>query len=212
MTQDTALTTFLDDPENLIEKLTLGHLDRVLEALAQAERPESLRVFIWHLLRIVKLEIDLEARLFQAWKPNEETLAQLLEDVGGDGAPIVLALVQDQPNAKKLLDRLLTRSDELEDVAHVTSADPWERISKLPMVALLAEQQLDQLITAVARGKPWKDPAEILDPDGTTDIDLESVIALAQARLVKTKGAGEALNLVMLRLLNWTGRQQESIH
>ena len=76
------------------------------------------------------------------------------------------------------------------------------------MVALLAEQQLDQLIAAVARDTPWKDPADVIDPDGITDFDLESIIALAQARMIQTEGGGEALNLAMLRLLNWADRDK----
>ncbi len=76
---------------------------------------------------MVKLDPDLEVGLFQAWKPTEGALAQLLEDAGGDRAPVVLALTQDQPNARKLLDRLLMLSDELGTIAHVSSSDPWER-------------------------------------------------------------------------------------
>ena len=207
MTQETTLIGFVEDPTSCIEKLEREHLDRILQALAQAEHPESLRAFIWHLLRIVKVEPILETDHFQAWKPTEEMLAQLLEDVGKDGAPVVLALAQDQPTTKKLLDRLFRLCDELGTVEHVTPTDPWERVSRVPMVALLAEQQLDELIEAVAQGRQWKDPADILDPEGHHEIDLESIIALAQARMVKTNGSGEALNLVMFRLLSWADNE-----
>lgn len=208
MTQDTKLTTFLEDPENRLRNLSLAHLDRVLEKLAEAERPESFQIFIRDIVHIVRVEPHLGVDIFQAWKPTEETLAQLLEDVGRDGAPIVLALADEDPESRKLLDRLFKLSDELGVVAYVTPTDPWERIARTPMIALLAEQQLDRLVEAVKEERQWKDPSEVLDPEGHQDLDLESIITLAQARMNKPNGPVDALNIVTIRLLNWIDHKQ----
>ena len=208
MTQDTKLTTFLEDPENRIRNLRLAHLDRVLKKLAEAERPESFQIFIRDLLNIVPIEPNLGTDIFQAWKPTEGTMAQLLEDVGRDGVPVVLAMADEDPESRRILDRLFKLSDELGGVPYVTPTDPWERISRIPMIALLAEQQLDQLVEAVKEERQWKNPAEILDPDGNDDLDLESIITLAQARMNKPNGSIDALNIVTIRLLNWVDKMQ----
>ena len=89
----------------------------------------------------------------------------------------------------------------------VSTSNAWEAIALAPMAALHTERQLDALIAAVARDRPWKDPAEVLHAEGEDEIDLEALLALAQARMVQA-GGGEVLSRVVLRLLECT----EDIH
>ena len=207
MTIQQMLQDLSKDPENKLPSLAIENLEGLLDALVRAERLESLHVCFWHLTRCLKRSPELEDALLQVWKPTEENLAQLLEDAGREGSPVVLSLIADEPSSKRYLQRLLEIADGLVDIMPGSSKDPWEQLSKLPMVALIAEQQLDQLVRAVNRGVQWKDPKEILDPDDLVDIDVESIIALAQAQMVATGGSGEALNLTLLRLLNWADQK-----
>ena len=207
MTNHQTIQDIVDDPEHRIEDLRVTHLEELLGALVHAERPESIRVFIWHMLRLARRDPDFEVELLRAWKTTEERIAQLLEDAGGDGAPIVFKLIADEPSSRKQAARLFKLAEDLNDTVDFRSQSPRDRLSRLPMVAFWAERQLDQLISAVAKGIQWKDPADVLDPERILDMDLEFIIALAQARMIRTDGSGEALNLVMLRLLNWTGEE-----
>ena len=177
------------------------HLKHLFSALLRAENPRSLRVLFWLLLQTVAAKPELLAKLNEDWLPTEPDLAQLLEDAGKDGTWAVLSL----DGLEGRLERLWQLSDDAGLGHLVQSSDPWEIIAIAPMAALYAERQLDELIAAVAQGRQWKDPGEILSPDGEQEFDLEALIGLAQARMVKTKG-GEALNLVVLRLMNHVDR------
>ncbi len=213
MTQDPTLTTFLEDlDERHVEKTQFHKLDQLLEVLARSESPDSLRLFFWFIWKALHQHPELEEALLHEWRPKQQTLAQLLEDAGITEVPTVLSLASKSDGSKKHLIRLFALADELGNIGYLGDKNNLiERAARMPMVVFLAEQQLDQLIEAVAQGRQWKDPAEILDPDGTHEIDiesLESIIALAQGRIVKTGGSGEALNLVMLRLLNWADQEK----
>ncbi len=196
MTVDFKLSTLATDPELLLS-LKSTDFEQLLELLTAAEHPESFRVLFWLVLRTLQTHPELHASVFEAWMPSEASLARLLEDVGKDGARIVLSL----EGVRSELERVWQLCDEIGVPNLVPTTEPLEAVALAPMAALFTERQLDELIAAVARGRQWKDPAEILGAEGDQEFDLEALIGLAQARLVKTKG-GEALNLVVLRLLS----------
>ena len=188
-------TTGTTAPSSDVE-LESFHLETLLSAVLKAENPRSLSLLFWLLLHTVQNQPELEASLLEKWTPTETDLAQLLEDAGKDGTRVVLSFEA----LKGRLERLWQLSDDA-GLAHlVKSSDPWKIASAAPMAALYAERQLDELIAAVSQNRQWQDPAEILSPDGEQDFDLEALIGLAQARMVKTKH-GEALNIVVLRLM-----------
>lgn len=177
-------------------ELEPDHLLSLFRSLLMAENPRSIRVLFWLLLHVVQGDSELHGTLVEEWLPSEADLAQLLEDVGGLGTRVVLSF----DVLRGRLERLWQLSDDA-GLTHLTkSSDPWEMASAAPMAALYAERQLDELIASIAQGRQWKDPAEILSPDGDQEFDLEALIGLAQARMVRTKG-GEALSLVILRLM-----------
>ncbi len=199
MSHEFHLADFATAPTEL--ELEPRHLEHLISALLRAENPRSLRVLFWLLLQTVAAKPELLAKLNEDWLPTEPDLAQLLEDAGKDGTWAVLSL----EGLEGRLERLWQLSDDA-GLANLTrSSDPWEMVSVAPMAALYAERQLDELIAAVAQGRQWKDPAEILNPDGEQEFDLEAMIGLAEARMVRTEG-GEALNLVVLCLMNYADR------
>ncbi len=199
MTDVFSLADFAGAPVDL--ELEPDHLESLFRSLLRAENPRSLRILFWLLLHVVRDDRELHEALVEEWLPTEGDLAQLLEDIGRDGTQIVLSF--DLLTGR--LERLWQLSDDA-GLTHLTkSSDPWEMVSVAPMAALYAERQLDELIAAVAQGRRWKDPAEILSPNGEQEFDLEALIGLAQARMVRTEG-GEALNLVVLRLMNHADR------
>lgn len=202
MTEAFTLRAFVSDAAGEDESIQPERLEALLSSLIRSEHPRSFRVLFWLLLRTLQSRAELQAAIMEEWFPSEADLAQLLEDVGGSGTPAVLAMV----GIKGLLERLWQLSDDAGISAHMKVGDPWEIVALAPMAALYAERQLDALVDAVARGLQWQDPAEILDPEGDIEVDLEALIGLAQARMVAQGGGGEALNLVTLRLLNHADR------
>lgn len=195
MTDSFTFHDFAASPVDL--KVEPAHLEALFRSLLIAENPRSVRVLFWLLLHVVQSDHELHEALAEEWLPSETDLAQLLEDVGGDGTRIVLSF----EILRGRLERLWQLSEDAGVALLTKSSDPWEIASATPMAALYAERQLDELIAAVAQGQQWKDPAEILSPDDEQEFDLEVLLGLAQARMVKTKGS-EALNIVTLRLLN----------
>ena len=193
------LTAFVadSDSEEQASPLDLEHLETLLTTLIAAERPRSFRVLFWLLLRTFRKKPELHAAIIEEWLPSEADLAQLLEDAGKDGARTALSL----EGVRGELERLWQLCDDAGLASLVKTTDPWEAAALAPMAALYTEEQLDQLIAAAARGQQWRDPAEILSPDGEGELDLEALIGLAQSRMVKAKG-GEALNIVVLRLMS----------
>ena len=200
MAEPFTLRAFLSDTDELLLQPT--HVEALLVALTAAERPRSFRVLFWLLVQTLQSRAELQAAIMEEWFPSEADLAQLLEDVGGSGTPAVLAMA----GIKGQVERLWELSDDAGIAAHMKVGDPWEVVALAPMAALYAERQLDALVDAVARGRQWQNPAEILDPEGDIEVDLEALIGLAQARMVAQGGGGEALNLVTLRLLNHADR------
>ena len=200
MTSPFTLSAFISELEDL--PLEPAQLEALFVALVIAERPRSIRVLFWLLCQTLQHRAELQAAIMEDWMPGEADLAQLLDDAGEEGARAVLAMV----DIKGQLKRLWQISDDagLHNLTNTT--DPWRMASLAPMAALYAEQQLDVLVAAVARGRQWSDPADILNQDGETDIDIEALIGLAQARMVRENGGSEALNIVTLRLLSQVDR------
>ena len=197
MNTEPSLTAFVTDPQTPLEKLEPANLSTLLELLTIAEHPDSYRVLFWLLLRTLHNHPELHAAVVEEWKPNEASLARLLEDVGKHGAQIVLSL----EGVKSELERIWQLCDDIGVSNLEPTSEPLEVVALAPMAALFTERQLDELVAAVAQGRQWKDPAEVLSPSGETEFDLEAILALAQSRMVKAEG-GEALNIVVLRLLS----------
>ena len=193
------LTDFVAAASSL--ELEPAQLEALFITLLRAENPRSLRLFFWLLLQTAQSNAELHAKLTEEWLPTEADLAQLLEDVGTGGTQVILSL----EGLQERLERLWQLSDDAGLSRLVRSKDPWEIVAVAPMAALYAERQLDELVAAVAQGQQWKDPAEILSPDGEQEFDIDALIGLAQARMIQTKG-GESLNITMLRLLTYADR------
>ncbi len=196
MTADFTLSAIVDDLDPQLE-LKTADLEKLLEALCAAEHPGSFRVLFWLLLRTFQKDPDLHAAIVESWIPSEASLARLLEDAGKGGTRIVLSL----EGVRGELKRIWQLCDDIGLANLVASNEPLAVVALAPMAALHTERQLDELIAAVSRGLQWKDPGEILSPDGDQEFDVEALVALAQTRLVRT-GGGEALNIVVLRLMN----------
>lgn len=196
------LVSFTTEHTDNRAPLDLDGLEALFHALTAAERPRSFRVFVWILLRTLKTNGELHASMLEEWLPSEADLAQLLEDAGADGAQTLLALEGTQGQ----LDRLWQLCDDsgLSNLAKAN--DPWNVVSLAPMAALYTERQLEELISAIAGGRQWKDPAEILNPDGDTEFDIDALLCLAQTRMATMRGSGEALNLTVVRLLRCADR------
>ena len=204
-----SLKAFVEKFAETSEHPSPEEFEVLLEALSKAERPRSIRIFTWALLRTLQRSPILQSKLIEQWMPKEVDLAQLLEDAGKEGTRVFLSL----QGGREELDRLWALCDDAE-LAHLNrSSDPWEIASLAPMAALEAERHLDELITAIANNRRWKDPAEILDPENENgEFEIEAIISLGQKRMAKMKGGSEALNLAMVRLLRHANRGDEEIN
>lgn len=173
--------------------------DDLLSSLSFCEHPDSLRTFIWMLLKTFQRKPLLQAKFMEEWTPTEPMLAQLLEDIGTEAAPVLLSL----SGGQKELQRLWKLCDMCEMGHQYSTSNPWVVISLSPMGALEAERGLDTLIKALTNGHKLKDPSTVLKPEDGFEVEWEPIVALGKSRIGEKGGGSEALNLTMIRLMRY---------